>query len=86
MAALLSLTLGAAAAPAAVQTVSIGQFNQPIFVSAPPNDPTRLFVVERAGRIQVISSGVRKQFLDIASSVQTGGERGLLSMADSLRS
>jgi hypothetical protein len=79
----LGLAIAAPPAAAALQTLSIGQFNQPIYLTAPPNDPTRLFVVERAGRIQVISSGVRKQFLDISSTVDSSPdtERGLLSMA-----
>jgi glucose/arabinose dehydrogenase len=56
-------------------------FNQPVFVTAPPGDP-RLFVVERAGRIQVIHDGVASQFLDIHTLVDsTNGERGMLSMA-----
>ncbi|MDX6661545.1 MAG: hypothetical protein QOJ55_2367, partial [Solirubrobacteraceae bacterium] len=44
---------------------------------------SRLFVVEQAGRIVVVRSGrhLRRPFLDIRSSVSSGGERGLLSMA-----
>lgn len=73
----------AAPAGAAVQLVKVGDFSSPIFVTAPPGDGSRLFVVERAGRIQLIHDGVRKQFLDIATSVASdpGTERGLLSMA-----
>ena len=56
-------------------------FAQPVFVTAPPGDP-RLFVVERAGRIQVLHDGVESQFLDIHTLVDsTNGERGMLSMA-----
>jgi hypothetical protein len=72
---------GATAAQAAPQLVPFGTFTSPIYVTAPPGDGSRVFVVERAGRIQVIDNGQRKQFLDIASSVDTAGERGLLSMA-----
>jgi hypothetical protein len=55
----------------------------PIYVTGPPADSSRLFVVERAGRIRVAVNGVMKDapFLDIRSRVQTTGEAGLLSMA-----
>jgi glucose/arabinose dehydrogenase len=61
----------------------IGSFDAPVYVTAPPKDPTRLFVVEQAGRIRVIHDGHRvgRPFLDIRGDVQAGGERGLLSMA-----
>ena len=71
----------AAPAGAAVQMVKVGDFSAPIFVTAPPGDGSRLFIVERAGRIQLVHDGVRKQFLDISATVRTDGERGLLSMA-----
>lgn len=63
--------------------VKLGDFSAPIFVTAPPGDGSRLFVVERAGRIQLVHDGVRKQFLDIATTVASdpSTERGLLSMA-----
>jgi glucose/arabinose dehydrogenase len=55
----------------------------PIYVTAPPGDSSRLFVVERGGRIRVAVGGVIQDtpFLDISSRVQTAGEGGLLSMA-----
>jgi glucose/arabinose dehydrogenase len=57
--------------------------NTPIFVTAPPGDSSRLFVVERGGRIRIAVNGVIQDtpFLDISSRVQTAGEGGLLSMA-----
>ena len=58
----------------------VGTFSSPIFLTSPPGDP-RLFVVERAGRIQVIDNGTRTQFLDISDMTTTTSERGLLSMA-----
>jgi glucose/arabinose dehydrogenase len=74
----LALTGSAQAAP---QLVPFGSFTSPIYVTAPAGDNTRVFVVERAGRIQVVSNGEKKLFLDIASTVDTTQERGLLSMA-----
>jgi glucose/arabinose dehydrogenase len=55
----------------------------PIYVTAPPGDTSRLFVVERGGRIRVAVNGVIQDtpFLDITSRVSTNGEGGLLSMA-----
>jgi glucose/arabinose dehydrogenase len=57
-------------------------FDRPIYAATPPGD-ARLFVVERAGRIQVVVNGAKQAepFLDMSSLTTTEGERGLLSMA-----
>ena len=62
--------------------VSLGSFAAPIYVTAPPRDTSRVFVVERGGTIQVVKSGTRvgTPFLDISGDVDQAGERGLLSM------
>jgi len=65
---------------AAIELQAVGAFDEPIYVTSPPGDP-RLFVVERAGRIQVLHDGTKSQFFDIHTMVDTGGERGLLSLA-----
>jgi glucose/arabinose dehydrogenase len=75
------LALSAPAAGAAVTLESYGTFSAPTYVASPPGDTTRIFVVEKAGKIKLVSSGVRKQFIDLTPSVSSGGERGLLSMA-----
>jgi glucose/arabinose dehydrogenase len=61
----------------------IGNFSQPLFVTAPPGDRRRIFVVEQGGRIMVVRGGKKRSqpFLDISSKTNAGGERGLLSMA-----
>ncbi|MEA2465935.1 MAG: hypothetical protein QOJ57_61 [Thermoleophilaceae bacterium] len=66
-----------------VRLKRIGTFSSPIFVTAPPGDRTRLFVVERAGTIRVVRNGKKlaTPFLDVSSNVRTDSERGLLSMA-----
>jgi hypothetical protein len=71
---------GAAAAPT---LVGIGTFNTPMYVTSPPRDTSRLFVVERGGVIRVVRDGtpLATPVLDISSDVNVEGERGLLSMA-----
>ncbi|MEA2449274.1 MAG: hypothetical protein QOG63_1206, partial [Thermoleophilaceae bacterium] len=61
----------------------VGSFDNPVYVTAPRGDRRRLFVVEQGGRIRVLVNGKerRRPFLDLSSIVQSGGERGLLSMA-----
>jgi glucose/arabinose dehydrogenase len=53
-----------------------------VFAAAPPGD-TRLFIVERAGRIRIVQGGalLATPFLDISSRVSVQGEGGLLSIA-----
>ena len=55
----------------------------PTYVTAPPLDPNRLFIVEQPGRIRLVKRGALQTtpFLDIRSKVESGGERGLLSVA-----
>ncbi|HKP89080.1 MAG TPA: PQQ-dependent sugar dehydrogenase [Thermoleophilaceae bacterium] len=61
----------------------IATFDTPVYAIGPPGDPSRLFVVEQGGRIRLVRNGqaVARPFLDIRSDVESGGERGLLSMA-----
>jgi hypothetical protein len=82
-AALAALAVSAAPAGAALHLSSIGNFTSPVYVTAPPGDPHRVFVVEQAGRIFEVRDGVKQSpaFLDISSRVRSGGEQGLLSMA-----
>ena len=61
----------------------IGTFDRPVYVTAPPGDRRRLFVVEQGGTVRVVRGGrkVRRPFLNISGRVSSGSERGLLSMA-----
>jgi glucose/arabinose dehydrogenase len=61
--------------------VKVGDFRSPVYVTSPPGDTRRLFVVEQAGRIVVVSGGGKQTFLDIRPLVTAGGEQGLLSVA-----
>ncbi|MBI5505060.1 MAG: PQQ-dependent sugar dehydrogenase [Deltaproteobacteria bacterium] len=58
---------------------------QPIYATAPPLDPTRLFIVSRAGAIWILDLAtgavLPAPFLDISDLVSIGSEQGLLSMA-----
>jgi glucose/arabinose dehydrogenase len=72
-----------AAGAARVRLRRIGTFQAPTYLTAPPADRRRLFVVEQGGTIRVMRDGrkLATPFLDIHADVQAGGERGLLSMA-----
>lgn len=80
-----AVTSSAAAAPAAggVKLVSVGKFNLPLYVTAPPKDLRRVMVVQQGGRISVVRDGksLGRPFLDISSRVTAGGEQGLLGLA-----
>ena len=84
-AAALALAAGlAAAAPglAAPQLVRIATATEPVQVTAAPGDSSRLYVVEKAGRILVFRDGALQPdpFLT-ASNLFAAGEGGLLSVA-----
>jgi glucose/arabinose dehydrogenase len=61
----------------------IGSFDSPVYVTGAPGFPGLLFVVEQAGRVEVLRGGRRlgRPFLDVSGLVSSGGERGLLSIA-----
>jgi glucose/arabinose dehydrogenase len=80
------MALGAGAAGASTQAMALGAqligsgFSQPVFLTAPVDD-ARLFIVERTGKIQVMSNGVTSTYLDLSGQIATDGERGLLGLA-----
>jgi len=59
----------------------VGNFEEPIYVTSAPDNPDRLFVVERQGRIIQVENGTRTVFADLRSKVSPTGEGGLLSIA-----
>lgn len=74
----------AAAAAASVKLVKVGTFTSPLYVTAPPGDRRRIFVVQQGGAIRVVRAGktLRAPFLDVGSLLGSSvGEQGLLSMA-----
>jgi len=78
----------AASDPTAVRLVAqpfLSGFSAPQYVMHAGDGSGRLFVVEQAGRIQLVKNGVKQAtpFLDISSLVTyaAGGERGLYTVA-----
>jgi glucose/arabinose dehydrogenase len=65
-----------------LDTVATGM-SHPLFVTTPPGDRARLFVVERTGQIRILKNGslLATLFLDITPMVSTGPEQGILGMA-----
>jgi glucose/arabinose dehydrogenase len=56
---------------------------EPVHIAVAPDGSGRLYVVEQAGVVRVVERGqVRAEpFLDIRAQVESGGEKGLLSIA-----
>ena len=60
------------------------RFTDPVAIVVPPGETNRLFVVEQAGRIAVITNLAnpnRSVFLDLTARIVAGGEQGLLGLA-----
>jgi len=57
--------------------------NFPLYLTTPPGDTARLFIVEKGGAIRIIQHGqlLTTPFLDLSAKVTNGGEQGLLGMA-----
>ena len=75
------MKLSAGPTPGSLQASTIGDFEAPMYVTAPRGDPLRLFIAERAGRVKLRTGGTVKTFLDISSAVSTEGDGGLQSIA-----
>jgi glucose/arabinose dehydrogenase len=62
-----------------------GGFTAPLYVTAPPGDTSRLFVVQQSGQIKIIKLPSRTvnatPYLDVSSEIAYGGEQGLLGLA-----
>ncbi len=76
-------TTATTAASRGVKLVKVGSFDEPLYVTAPPADRRRIFVVGQGGRIDVVRAGRKlpAPFLDISNRVTAGGEQGLLGLA-----
>ena len=76
--------------PDGIDSLSLGRtliasgLNQPVDLTAPMHDSSRVFIVERPGRIRIVHDGtlLSTPFLDITDSVlSNASERGLLGLA-----
>jgi hypothetical protein len=58
-----------------------GSFTMPVDVTSPPEDTSRVFVVQKDGKVLMVKGGVVSTFLDLSGRVGTTGEEGLMSIA-----
>jgi len=67
---------------ARLQLVGSG-FSSPLYLTSPPGDAARLFIVEQTGAIRIIKDGsiLPTPFLDLSDRIVAGGEQGLLGLA-----
>ncbi len=65
-----------------LQRVADG-FTRPVYLTHAGDGSNRLFIVEQAGVIKIIRNGqtLATPFLDIRDRIESGGEKGLLSVA-----
>lgn len=79
---LISFLPAAAAAQLRTEVVVTGLVNPVAFV-VDPGDPSTFYVVEQRGAIRTVRNGTVSSaiFLDLRSSISSGGERGLLGLA-----
>ncbi len=75
-------TANAAGFTLSLEPIASGLDN-PVDLAVRPGEPDALYVVEQAGRIQVVRDGTvgPEPVLDIAGTVTAGGEQGLLGLA-----
>jgi glucose/arabinose dehydrogenase len=84
----MAVVLAAAIQPAlgqvlSLQTVVESGLSEPLFVTAPPGDHNRLFILEKAGRIRVFDrqTGTLLSSPYLSIPVSSESERGLLGLA-----
>ena len=67
---------------ARLQTVVTG-LSSPLYVTSPPGDISRLFIVEQTGAIRIVKDGslLPAPFIDLSGRIVAGGEQGLLGLA-----
>ncbi len=76
-----------AAAPASARQLtahpSVAGLDQPLSITQDPSQPNVQIVVEKAGRLRVLQSGVllNEPFLDLSGQISSDGEKGLLGLA-----
>jgi glucose/arabinose dehydrogenase len=73
---ILVVGLVVSASASALSLEEIGTYEAPTFVTSDPGDPDRIFVVERAGRIQLTRGDETTPYLDIEPLVLSPPEAG----------
>jgi glucose/arabinose dehydrogenase len=65
-----------------LQQVASG-LNFPVYLTAPPGDASRLFILEKGGTVRIVKEGalLPTPFLDLSGRVGTRNEQGLLGLA-----
>jgi glucose/arabinose dehydrogenase len=85
VAAFLSACSGPVLSPSGPLAVGLelvaGGFEFPVHAAFAGAQDPRLFVVEQTGRVKVVRDGQTRTFLDLSARVESGGEKGLLSVA-----
>jgi len=73
----------AAQLPSIQSAVYVGGLSSPVGMVQDPSDPAVQFVVQQGGLIRVIRNGALQgtNFINLTSSIASGGERGLLGLA-----
>src|SRR4030067_191488 len=68
--------------PVTLQQLAQG-LREPVHIAVAPDDSGQMYVVEQAGVVRVVERGQLRPepFLDIRGQVESGGEKGLLSIA-----
>jgi glucose/arabinose dehydrogenase len=76
-------TAASPSVPPLVLTPLVSGLTKPVFLTQPPGDATRLFVIEKPGRIRIIDNGtlVATPFLNITAVNERYDEMGLLGLA-----
>lgn len=61
----------------------VSGLSAPLYLTAPPGDLSRLFIVEQTGAVRIVRDGVLlpTPFLNISDRLVAGGEQGLLGLA-----
>lgn len=61
----------------------VDNFDSPVYLTSPPGDSARLFVVEQGGTIMIRrhDTTLARPFFDVRGQINAGGEEGLLSVA-----
>lgn len=71
-------------APSGYMAVRVATgLSQPVALTTPPGDTTRVFIVEKTGTIRILRGGqvLSRPFFNISTIVSNGSEQGLLGLA-----